>query len=132
MAIVRTAPLGDDWRATVDGIARARGWPTSADPERLGAAVAALSRTYNDASATAVRASNAQALAARLVFSFVRDAPKACAAVRELVAAGLVTADGGAAGGGGGGGAGGAGRPLCVLDVGAGLGAMTWGLAAAL
>ena len=54
--------------------------------------------------------------AARLGFSFARDVPKGAASVRELVATGTLRLD----------------RPLRVLDVGAGLGATTWGLVRAL
>jgi SAM-dependent methyltransferase len=58
-----------------------------------------------------------EAGAARLGFSFVRDVPKGAAAVRELVAVGALGARG---------------ASLRVLDVGAGLGATTWGLVRAL
>jgi hypothetical protein len=57
--------------------------------------------------------------AARLGFSFARDVPKSAAAVRELVATGQVRVERDA-------------RPLRVLDIGAGLGATTWGLVRAL
>jgi hypothetical protein len=103
-------PLGDDWRETVDAVGRARGWPTSRDPARLGALVAALSVAYNDP--RQARASVQDAGAARLGFSFVRDVPKGAAAVRELLALGVMRRD----------------APLRVLDLGAGLGAMTWGV----
>lgn len=106
--------LEDDWRDALDGVARARGWPTTRDVAALGARVAALSAAYNDPG----RASAAMrdAGAARLGFSFARDVPKGAAAVRELVATGALSVDGG----------------LRVLDVGAGLGATTWGVARAL
>src|SRR5580704_8494260 len=60
-ALVR--PLEDGWRDVLDRIARARGWPGSADVARLGANVAALSAAYNDAG---VAAGGAAAMAARL------------------------------------------------------------------
>ncbi len=112
-------PLEDDWRDVLDGVARARSWPTSHDVARLGAAVAELSAAYNDPSRA--RAQVRDAGAARLGFSFARDVPKGAAAVRELVATGALQRqldrhDG----------------RLRVLDLGAGLGATTWGLVRAL
>lgn len=98
-------------------VARARGWPSAHEPERLGNLVASLAAAYNDPSRA--RAAMRDAGAARLGFSFARDVPKAAAAVRELVAAGAVRSASPDA-------------PLRVLDVGAGLGAMTWGLVRAL
>ncbi len=107
-------PLEADWRATLDAVARARGWPTSRNVAKLAASVADLSAAYNDPGRA--RASMREAGAARLGFSFVRDVPKGAGAVRELLATG-----GGPAVG-----------SLRVLDLGAGLGAMTWGLVRAL
>jgi ribosomal protein RSM22 (predicted rRNA methylase) len=107
-------PLEQDWRETLDDLARARGWPTSRDVAKLSARVADLSRAYNDS--MHARAPMRDAGAARLVFAFVRDVPKGAGAVRELVATGSLPSD----------------RPLRVLDVGAGLGAMTWGLVRAI
>jgi hypothetical protein len=112
-------PLEDDWRASIDAVARGRKWPTSETPAQLGALVRALSDAYNaapNAAAGRAVASSAPALAARLGFSFARDVPKSAAAVRELVAAGAVAPREGR---------------LRVLDVGAGLGATTWGVARA-
>src|SRR6202034_2380912 len=107
-------PLEDDWRDALDGVARARGWPTSRDVAALAARVPALSEAYNDPERA--RAAVRDAGPARLGFSFPRDVPKAAAAVRELLATGAVPrAD-----------------SLRVLDVGAGLGATTWGVARAL
>ena len=111
------ASLGGEWREAIHGVARARGWPTSEDPAKLGALVRALSDAYNDVPGKSV-ATSAQAMAARLGFSFARDVPKCEEAVRELVATGLLRPR--------------LDRPLRVLDVGAGLGATTWGLARAL
>jgi predicted methyltransferase len=115
VAIARA--LEDDWRASLEAVARTHGWPSAAEPARLGALVRALSEAYN-AAATPGRAvaASAPAIAARLGFSFARDVPKAAAAVRELVGAGEL----------------GARSTLRVLDVGAGLGATTWGVARAL
>jgi SAM-dependent methyltransferase len=113
-SIVR--PLAEDWRETLDALARDRGWPTSRDPARLAARVAKLSVAYNTGDLAELRGT--EALSARLVFSFARDAPKAAGAVRELVATGaLRLREEGS---------------LRVLDLGAGLGASTWGLRAAL
>ncbi len=112
-ALVR--PLEDDWLRALDAVATARGWPTTKDVGKLGASVAALSASYNDA-ATA-RASARDAGAARLGFSFARDTPKGAGAVRELVALGKLRLQGGT---------------LTLLDMGAGLGATTWGVVRAL
>ncbi|HEX8791086.1 MAG TPA: small ribosomal subunit Rsm22 family protein [Polyangiaceae bacterium] len=108
-------PLESDWRDVLDGVARARGWPTTHEPAKLGARVRELSEAYNDA--TRARASTRDAGAARLGFSFARDVPKGAAAVRELVATGWLRRSA---------------ETLRVLDVGAGLGATTWGVARAL
>src|SRR5580704_397844 len=107
-------PLEDDWRDTIDAIARSRSWPTSWDVAELAGRVAELSAAYNDPARA--RASMRDAGSARLGFSFARDVPKGAAAVRELVATGALPLD----------------RTLRVLDLGAGLGATTWGLARAL
>lgn len=109
-------PLEPDWRGTLDQIARAHGWPSSADVGKLGACVAALSDAYNDPSRARASMRDGRAAAARLGFAFARDVPKAAAAVRELIATGRLRIDG----------------TLRVLDVGAGLGASTWGLVRAL
>jgi ribosomal protein RSM22 (predicted rRNA methylase) len=108
-------PLEDDWRVTLDAVASRRGWPTSHDVAKLAARVAELSAAYNNAAVA--RAAVKDAGAARLGFSFARDVPKGAAAVRELVATGKLRLQGTA---------------LRVLDVGAGLGATTWGLLRAL
>ena len=107
-------PLEADWQATLDGVARALGWPTSLETAKLAAQLAKLSSAYN---ADGVSGSPATA-AARLVFSFARDVPKGAGAVRELVASGALALP--------------SGRPLRLLDLGAGLGATTWGVARAL
>ncbi len=112
LALVR--PLEDEWREAIDAVARSRSWPTSRDVARLAARVVALSAAYNDPARAS--ASMRDAGAARLGFSFVRDVPKGAAGVRELVATGALRLD----------------RPLRVLDMGAGIGATTWGLVRAL
>src|SRR5579864_7220256 len=101
-------PLEADWRATLDEVARARGWPTSRDVEDLALCTAELSAAYNDP----LRASAPMLVAgpARLGFAFARDVPKGAGAVRELIATGGLPTE-----------------KLRVLDLGAGLGAMTWG-----
>jgi ribosomal protein RSM22 (predicted rRNA methylase) len=116
LAALLARPLEEDWRASLERVARGRRWLTLAEPERLGALVRALSEAYNAPPGRAV-ASSAPALSARLGFSFARDVPKSGGAVRELVASGELGRED---------------RPLRVLDVGAGLGATTWGVARAL
>lgn len=75
-----------------------------------------LSVAYNTGTAEGRR--KKLPIEARVAFSFPRDVPKAAAAVRELVASGALAMP--------------ADRPLRVIDLGAGLGAMTWGLVRAL
>ncbi|CAN5299657.1 hypothetical protein BH09MYX1_BH09MYX1_55990 [soil metagenome] len=84
-------------------------------PGVLTEALVELSRDYNERGTTASRP---EILAARLLSSVVRAVPKNALAVRELCATGLLelTPE----------------RALRVLDLGAGLGASTIGLAAAL
>ena len=94
-------------------IAARHGLPTA--PGVVAKALAELSRDYN---ATGVTRTRPEILAARLLFSVVRDVPKMAWAARELVATGLLRVVPGA--------------PLRVLDLGAGLGASTLGLALAL
>jgi SAM-dependent methyltransferase len=113
LAVVK--PLEPAFQSLLDELARARGWPTTRDVARLGAAVAQLSAVYNSTEKRAVQASSPDALAARLLFSFPRDVPKSAAALREVVASGRLRAP--------------QDRPLRVLDLGCGLGATTWGLA---
>jgi len=112
-------PLEEPFRAVLDDLARARRWPTSREPSRLGQLVGELSRAYNDSSAMRSPPPRTEdALAARLLFSFARDVPKGAGAVRELVSTGALSFS--------------AGRALRVLDLGAGLGATTRGIARAL
>ncbi|HEX7663220.1 MAG TPA: hypothetical protein VF407_01850, partial [Polyangiaceae bacterium] len=108
--------LDDAWRAALDDVAASRDFPSSVDVTDLGAAVAKVSEAYNreghDALTTLDRKT---ALAARTLFFFPRDIAKGWGATRELARAGLLK------------------KPvLRVLDLGAGIGAMTWGLAHAL
>lgn len=109
----RVRPLDEDrrpWRERLAAEARRRGWPSAAEPERLGPMVRAVSEAYNrDGHADAL--SPRTRLAARLGFFLPRDIPKASGAVREVAARGWIPAD------------------ARVLDVGAGLGATTFGLA---
>jgi len=106
-------PLEDDWRDTIDAVARSRGWPSTHDVAALAACVGSLSAAYNDP--RRARAGMRDGGPARLGFAFARDVPKGAGAVRELVATGALR-----------------GERVRVLDIGAGLGAMTWGLVRAL
>lgn len=109
----RVRPLDEDrrpWRDRLAAEARRRGWPSAEEPERLGSMVRAVSDAYNrhgHADAVPLRTR----LAARLGFFLPRDIPKVSGAVREVAARGWIPAD------------------ARVLDVGAGLGASTFGLA---
>lgn len=104
-------PLEVEWQAALDRVLA--GYRTStADVARLGPKLAKLSQAYNAGEAEGAKTK--LPLEARIAFSFPRDVPKGAAAVRELVATGALT------------------LPLRVVDVGAGLGAMTWGLVRAL
>jgi ribosomal protein RSM22 (predicted rRNA methylase) len=114
------SPLEDAWQPVIDTVLTRLGAPRTGEVARLAPKIAELSRAYNagEAGADAATARRELPLEARVAFSFARDVPKAAAAVRELVASGVLTL--------------GEDAPLRVLDVGAGLGAMTWGLARAL
>lgn len=105
-------PLEDEWQSVLDGVLGKMGAPKTSDVARLGPKLAELSRAYNEGAAGADK--KPVPLEARVAFSFARDVPKGAAAVRELVLAGLLS------------------TPLRILDVGAGLGAMTWGVVRAL
>lgn len=110
-------PLEDRWQGVLDAVLAARRAPKTADVARLAPRVAELSRAYN-----AGKAGEADApvlpLEARIAFSFARDVPKGAGAVRELVASGALRVPDD--------------RPLRVLDLGAGLGAITHGIVRAL
>lgn len=111
-------PLEARWQEVLDSVLRSmRGSGlTTRDVARLAPKVEELSRAYNTARAEGRRTK--LPLEARIAFSFPRDVPKGAGAVRELVASGVLTIP--------------PDRPLRVLDLGAGLGAMTWGLVRAL
>ena len=77
-----------------------------------------VSAAYNHEGHDAVATLDRQdALAARTEFFFPRDLAKGWGAVRELVRTGAI---------------GDAAKPLRIMDIGAGVGAMTWGIARAL
>jgi ribosomal protein RSM22 (predicted rRNA methylase) len=107
-------PLEAHWRESIDEVARTRRWPTTRDIAKLAASVKTLSERYNDPHRA--RASAETDGAARLGFFFARDVPKTAAAVRELVGTGLLRLE----------------RVVRILDVGAGMGASTWGIVRAL
>lgn len=107
------APLEDAWQRVLVEVAARHG--LLSEPRALAEAVRALSAAYND---EGVPPRRKDVLAARLAFFFPRDVPKSAGAVRELVRTGtLVIPDG---------------RPLRILDLGAGLGASTFGVVRAL
>ncbi len=111
-------PLDEAWRDLIDGILREIGRISFADTARLARSVEEVSRIYN----AGLASSGTRApIEGRIAFSFARDVPKGAAAVRELVMAGLLPMPAGDARG-----------PLRVVDLGAGLGAMTWGIARAI
>ena len=116
LSLVR--PLDGSSREVLDAVAKQHGLITSADTKALGEAVRKLSDVYNRRAAGGPLPSReARAhLGARLAFSFPRDVPKGAGAVRELVGTGFFEGR----------------ERLRVLDVGAGLGAMTHGLRGAL
>jgi ribosomal protein RSM22 (predicted rRNA methylase) len=112
-------PLELAWAPVIDRVLAGVGPApavTLSDVGRLGRRIAELSAAYNEGRAEGARTK--LPLDARLAFSFPRDVPKGAGAVRELVASGAIQLR--------------PDRPLSVLDLGAGLGAMTWGLARAL
>jgi len=105
-------PLEGPWQALLEGIARAAQLPTA--PAEVVALLQALSATYNDGKDFAQQQ---KLLAPRLLFSLPRDLQKGAAAVRELVATGLLRLGD---------------APLRILDLGAGMGAATIGVLRAL
>lgn len=105
-------PLEGPWQALLEGVARSAKLPTA--PAEVAALVQALSSTYNDGKDFAQQQT---LLAPRLLFSLPRDLQKGAAAVRELVATGLLRLGD---------------APLRILDLGAGLGAATIGVLRAL
>lgn len=95
--------MSDTLAERLAGLARARGWPDASDPQRLGAAVAALSGAYNRTG----RSSPAD-MAARLGFFLPRDQHKVAEALRPVRGRWH--------------------RPIRLLDLGAGLGASALGV----
>ncbi len=110
-------PLEAPFQAAIDAVLQKRRFPTTEDVAALGPRVAALSHAYN-AGLAGDGAKVKVPLEARIAFSFARDVPKGAAAVRELLRTGALRATGE--------------RTLRIVDLGAGLGAMTWGVARAL
>lgn len=108
-------PLEPGWQVVLDSVLAPSGLSTR-DVARLAPAVKELSQAYNAGRAEGTRTK--LPIDARLAFSFPRDVPKGAAAVRELVVSGALVMPHD--------------RPLRVIDLGAGLGAMTWGLVRAL
>jgi ribosomal protein RSM22 (predicted rRNA methylase) len=109
--------LEDAWQEVIDAVLRRRGAPSTRDVAALAPRLVELSRAYN-AGLAGDGARVRVPLDARIAFSFARDVPKGAGAVRELVAAGALRAP--------------PDRALRIVDLGAGLGAMTWGIARAL
>ncbi len=110
MASNLVRPLEDGFQDVIDAVLRRRGAPTTSEVARLAPRIVELSQAYN----AGLAGDGARAkvpLDARLAFSFARDVPKGAAAVRELVCTGAL-----------------ANRPLRIVDLGGGLGAMTWGI----
>lgn len=106
-------PLEDAFQDLVDAVLRKRGAATTREVAALAPRIVELSHAYN--AGLAGDGGRAKIpLEARIAFSFPRDVPKGAAAVRELVQASLIPE-----------------RPLRIVDLGAGLGAMTWGIARA-
>lgn len=110
-------PLEAPYQDVIDAVLRKRHAPTTQDVAALGPRVAALSHAYN-AGLAGDAAKVKVPLEARIAFSFPRDVPKGAGAVRELVRTGVLSPTGE--------------RTLRVVDLGAGLGAMSWGIARAL
>jgi predicted O-methyltransferase YrrM len=110
-------PLEELFVPLLHGIASRRKLPSVREPERLAENVAALSLVYNGRAKAKGGPADARFLGARLGFSFPRDVPKGAAAVAELILTGALNLARG---------------ELRVLDLGAGLGATSRGVARAL
>jgi predicted O-methyltransferase YrrM len=110
-------PLEELFVPLLHGIAARRKLPSVREPERLAENVAALSLVYNGRAKAKGGPADARFLGARLGFSFPRDVPKGAAAVAELILSGALNLARG---------------ELRVLDLGAGLGATSRGVARAL
>lgn len=109
-------PLEDKWQDVLDAVLRKRGAPAIRETAKLAPRLVELSNAYN-AQLTGDGAKARVPIEARIAFSFARDVPKGAGAVAALLTAGLL---------------GRSGRTLRIVDLGAGLGAMTWGIARAL
>ncbi|MEA2751603.1 MAG: hypothetical protein QOI41_5746 [Myxococcales bacterium] len=116
-------PLEAAWQDVIDAVLERRRAPSTREPAKLAPKLVELSHAYNAGLAGDTAPDGARIkvpLDARIAFSFARDVPKGAGAVRELVQAGVLS------------GLRSPDRPLRIVDVGAGLGAMTWGIARAL
>ncbi len=110
--------IDEEWRVALDAVADLRRWPKTHEHAKIAAHVSRVSAAYNHEGHDVVaKLDRNDALAARTEFFFPRDLAKGWGAVRELVRSGAI---------------GDASRPLRILDLGAGVGAMTWGIARAL
>lgn len=110
--------IDDEWRSALDAVAEMRRWPKTNEHAKIAAYVGRVSAAYNHEGHDALpNLDRNEALAARTEFFFPRDLAKGWGAVRELVKTGAT---------------GEVGKPLRILDLGAGVGAMTWGIARAL
>ena len=109
--------LEHEWKDVIDAVLKRRGAPPTSEVTKLAPRLVELSHAYN-AGLAGDGARAAVPLDARIAFSFARDVPKGAGAVRELVLSGALSLP--------------EGRPLRIVDLGAGLGAMTWGIARAL
>jgi len=121
------------WQEVIDAVLARRHAPSTREAALLAPKLVELSHAYNAGLAGdrapdpgAARGAGAKPAAARvkvpldarIAFSFARDVPKGAGAVRELLDAGVLVAP--------------SNRPFRIVDLGAGLGAMTWGIVRAL
>jgi SAM-dependent methyltransferase len=111
------SPASDALLDALVEIAKGKRLPSLAEPARLAPLVTELTQAYNDPALQGL--GPGKHLAAKLGFYFVRDLPKVAGAAREAIALGRIKLERG-------------GKPLRVLDLGAGLGASHRGLARAL
>jgi ribosomal protein RSM22 (predicted rRNA methylase) len=107
-------PLEDGWQDVIDAVLRRHRAPPTSNVVALAPKLVALSRAYN-AGIPGGDVHVPVPLDARIAFSFARDVPKGAGAVRELVEAGLLAFSKDR-------------DSLRIVDLGAGLGAMTWGI----
>lgn len=114
-------PLEAAWQEVIDAVLERRRAPSTREPAKLAPKLIELSQAYNAGLAGESAPGGARVkvpLDARIAFSFARDVPKGAGAVRELLRAGVLSVP--------------RDRALRIVDLGAGLGAMTWGIARAL